>query len=155
MAAFWWAALANGKPLGSIRPQLDKAGEGGTRQQGQGKGAKEELCNVEGGMSDNESVISMSSFPTVGTPTSPAKSNRGEDEDDELFGDEDDLETLEPDGKQNPENAPEEAPVVLVRDPADPTPAERALHDCTHIPFRGWCPVCVWRHALVKTRTIS
>ena len=39
--------------------------------------------------------------------------------------------------------APEAAPVITVRNPADPTPAERAEHEVTHCPYRPWCPVCV------------
>ena len=27
--------------------------------------------------------------------------------------------------------------------PAEPTPQERAKHELTHLPFRGWCPTCV------------
>ena len=26
-----------------------------------------------------------------------------------------------------------------LRDPRDPTPAERAIHEATHLPFRSWC----------------
>ena len=39
--------------------------------------------------------------------------------------------------------APEEAPVRVTRNPADPTSEERAKHDTTHLPFRPWCPICV------------
>ena len=31
----------------------------------------------------------------------------------------------------------------LPRNPADPTPEERAKHDMCHLPFRAWCPICV------------
>ena len=37
--------------------------------------------------------------------------------------------------------APEAAPVITVRNPADPTPRNPA--DPTHCPYRPWCPVCV------------
>ena len=37
----------------------------------------------------------------------------------------------------------EEAPSKMRRNPADPTPEQRARHDATHLPFRPWCPVCV------------
>ena len=44
--------------------------------------------------------------------------------------------------------APEEAPVRVTRNPADPTPEERAKHDTTHLPFRPWCPICVEARAV-------
>ena len=31
----------------------------------------------------------------------------------------------------------------LVRDPGEPTAAERAAHEATHLPFRSWCRHCV------------
>ena len=37
----------------------------------------------------------------------------------------------------------EEAPVKIVRNPADPTPEEKARHDATHLPYRPRCPICV------------
>ena len=42
----------------------------------------------------------------------------------------------------------EEAPVRMIRNPADPTADERARHDATHLPFRAWCPVCVAARAI-------
>ena len=30
-----------------------------------------------------------------------------------------------------------------LRDPGQPSPAERAEHDLTHIPYRPWCKHCV------------
>ena len=42
----------------------------------------------------------------------------------------------------------EEPPVRTVRNPADPTPEERARHDLTHLPPRPWCPVCVEARAV-------
>ncbi len=30
-----------------------------------------------------------------------------------------------------------------MRDPRDPTAAERAAHEATHLPFRSWCSDCV------------
>ena len=47
MAAFWWAALANGKPLGSIRPQLDKAGEGGRGSRGKKKAQRKSYAMLK------------------------------------------------------------------------------------------------------------
>ena len=44
--------------------------------------------------------------------------------------------------------APEEAPVRVTRNPADPTPEEREKHDHTHLPFRPWCPICVEARAV-------
>ena len=44
--------------------------------------------------------------------------------------------------------APGEAPVRVTRNPADPTPEERAKHDTTHLPFRTWCPTCVEARAV-------
>ena len=37
----------------------------------------------------------------------------------------------------------EVAPIVMVKDPAGPTPEEKALHDLLHLPHRSWCPICV------------
>ena len=37
----------------------------------------------------------------------------------------------------------EVAPIVIVRDPGAPTPEEKVAHECTHLPHRSWCPVCV------------
>ena len=37
----------------------------------------------------------------------------------------------------------EVAPIVVVKDPAGPTPEEKALHDLLHLPHRSWCPICV------------
>ena len=44
--------------------------------------------------------------------------------------------------------APEEAPVRVTRNPADPTPEERSRHDLTHLPYRPWCPICVEARAV-------
>ena len=30
-----------------------------------------------------------------------------------------------------------------LRNPCDPTAAERAIHEATHLPFRSWCAECV------------
>ena len=38
---------------------------------------------------------------------------------------------------------PVEAPVKIVKNPADPTPEERTRHNCTHVPYRPWCRICV------------
>ena len=46
------------------------------------------------------------------------------------------------DGETEDPGAPEEAPLRVMRNPADPTPEERAKHDTNHLPFRSWCPIC-------------
>ena len=40
-------------------------------------------------------------------------------------------------------DAPEEAPVKRLANPADPIPEEREKHMACHLPYRGWCPICV------------
>ena len=40
-------------------------------------------------------------------------------------------------------DAPEEAPVKRLANPSDPTPEEKEKHMTCHIPYRGWCPICV------------
>ena len=30
-----------------------------------------------------------------------------------------------------------------LRDPGEPTPAEREEHERTHVPYRSWCSICV------------
>ena len=40
-------------------------------------------------------------------------------------------------------DVPEEAPIRRPANPADPTPEERERHNCTHLPYRPWCPICV------------
>ena len=40
-------------------------------------------------------------------------------------------------------DAPEEAPVKRPANPADPNPEEREKHMACHLPYRGWCPICV------------
>ena len=37
----------------------------------------------------------------------------------------------------------EEAPIRVARDPGDPTEEEFERHCVTHLPYRGWCPICV------------
>ena len=38
----------------------------------------------------------------------------------------------------------EEAKIAKpMRDPGQPTSAEREAHEATHLPYRSWCPVCV------------
>jgi len=39
--------------------------------------------------------------------------------------------------------AAEAAPIKIARDPGDPTPGEREIHNITHIPYRSWCSICV------------
>ena len=41
------------------------------------------------------------------------------------------------------DDAPEEAPVKRLANPSDPMPEEREKHMTSHLPFRGWCPICV------------
>ena len=41
------------------------------------------------------------------------------------------------------DDAPEEAPVKRHANPSDPIPEEREKHMTSHLPFRGWCPICV------------
>ena len=38
-----------------------------------------------------------------------------------------------------------------LRDPRDPTAAERAIHEATHLPLRSWCAECAAE--FTKTRT--
>ena len=47
-----------------------------------------------------------------------------------------DLEEIEAEGQ-------EDAPVKIARDPGNPTPQEREVHNATHVPYRSWCPICV------------
>ena len=57
----------------------------------------------------------------------------------------------------------EEPPVQILRDPGCPTLEERDRHECTHMPYRAWCPVCVEAKGredkqlkmTVKTRPLS
>ena len=46
-------------------------------------------------------------------------------------------------GDEGPEVEEEHERQRPIRDPGQPTPAEVAEHDLTHIPFRPWCPACV------------
>ena len=57
----------------------------------------------------------------------------------------DDAEETETEDKDdvNKSEVHEEAPVKLPRNPADPTPEERATHDMCHLPFMALCPTCV------------
>jgi hypothetical protein len=41
------------------------------------------------------------------------------------------------------DEAPEEAPVKRLANPSDPTPEEKERHMTCHLPYRGWCPICV------------
>ena len=64
-------------------------------------------------------------------------------EDDQDEGDdhveEDVAEEIETEDEETEDpGAPEEAPARVTRDPADPTPEERAKHDTTHLPFWPW-----------------
>ncbi len=37
----------------------------------------------------------------------------------------------------------EDAPIKVARDPGDPSEEEFQNHCVTHLPYRGWCPICV------------
>ena len=37
----------------------------------------------------------------------------------------------------------ENAPVVIAKNPYNPTHEEKEAHNATHLPYRSWCPVCV------------
>ena len=37
----------------------------------------------------------------------------------------------------------EDAEVKVATRPKGPTRQEREEHECTHIPYRTWCPICV------------
>ena len=43
----------------------------------------------------------------------------------------------------DPAGAPEEVPIKRPPNPSDTTPEEREAHMARHLPYRGWCPVCV------------
>ena len=32
--------------------------------------------------------------------------------------------------------------------PRNPTEAERFLHECTHVPYKAWCPHCIAMRAM-------
>ena len=50
-----------------------------------------------------------------------------------------DHEEADPDVEAEEEHRPAQG----LRDPGQPTPAERAEHNLTHIPYRPWCKHCV------------
>ena len=35
------------------------------------------------------------------------------------------------------------APIVVARDPGDPSKEEIEIHNATHLPHRSWCSVCI------------
>ena len=66
------------------------------------------------------------------------------DEDATLLGDPEVLESeAEAEDFMCRDCAPEEAPVKRPANPSDPTPEEKEKHNCTHLPNRPWCPICV------------
>ena len=91
---------------------------------------------------DESSDGSVSDGDLVYSPTEPgddAGAHAGEDENedaDQIMGESE----TEADVVELP--ATEEAPIKVARNPADPTPEERARHNCTHLPHRPWCRIC-------------
>ena len=79
---------------------------------------------MQAGISPHDEIVDNKTVGAVAKET-------GDDEDEAHKDDE-----IEAEAEEN-------APVVIARDPGDPTPAEREHHNVTHIPYRSWCPVCV------------
>ena len=88
----------------------------------------------------------------VGSGRDDEGSSSEEDSDEEMVADAQEGEHVErsavageePDRYQEDLHGDEEAPARNVRNPKDPPPEERKLHNKRgHLPCRAWCPVCV------------
>ena len=129
------------RPSDGIRPQINYSGDEGNAERGALNGLdvkdnedddddeseapeRVDSDSSEGIDSDEES----DSNDSIDSDEEPANNSKVEAEDVDIV---------------ECEVPKEAAPIRVTRNPADPTPEERAKHDLTHLPARPWCPVCV------------
>ena len=129
------------RPSDGIRPQINYSGDEGNAERGALNGLdvkdnedddddeseapeRVDSDSSEGIDSDEES----DSNDSIDSDEEPANNSKVEAEDVDIV---------------ECEVPKEAAPIRVTRNPADPTPEERAKHDFTHLPARPWCPVCV------------
>ena len=129
-----------------ISPHTQRtSGEGGTAQQGGWLLGQQNMDDASGSSSSSSDV----SYAEEDAPV-PTDSSDKEDEQvaDEAEADENSMPKDNDEKKMEGEEAvefeeAEEAPIRVTRNPADPTPEERARHNTTHLPHRPWCSICV------------
>ena len=131
-----------------VRPQLKISGERGSSWQGifgmdpvGNNSGDSDISEEESEDSIEESTDSIDDVQDVALDPGDQHDNI----------DEEDIDVDEKESTNNNDielEVHEEAPIRMQRNPADPTPEERARHDATHLPYRPWCPVCVEARAI-------
>ena len=139
------------RPSDGIRPQINYSGDEGNAERGALNGL-DVKDNEDDDDDESEAPERVDSDSSEGIDSDEESDSNDSSDSDEEPANNSKVEAEDVDIVEC-EVPKEAAPIRVTRNPADPTPEERAKHDLTHLPARPWCPVCV--EAREKTHTTS